>query len=141
MLHVYPDETAGRLRLLQDPLQVRFAEALVDLQAKLGQLDREVALKLRGAHLVNDRPVGRRRFRRRLFRPNMLAQIVERVRHPVPFDGARRFDGLRDVAPADEPSGGGARAAHAVARCRCLQQAAVGGGQEEPAGEPVNKQG
>ena len=135
------DEAVGGVRLLEDLLQVRFAQAWVKLQAELGQLDREVALHPRCPHVVDHHAVRRRRLRRGRLRPDMFAEIVERVSHPAPLNGARRSDGFGDVGAADESARGGVGAAHAVARRCFLQQAAVGGREEEPAGECFNKHG
>ena len=77
--HVEPDEPAERLRLVEDAHHVGVAELLADVEAHLGELDRDVDLDAARRHPVEHLQVEVARGGRLGLGGHALAQQVERA--------------------------------------------------------------
>ena len=120
--------------------QVVDADGPIDVEAELGELEREVALDpgaidgLDQIEILARRRLGRGQGR------DALAQIVERVEQPLGLDAPDRRDRILDGLAGDEPPRERLRARHPVAGRQRLQCAAAGEGLKEGLGRDIQHQ-
>jgi hypothetical protein len=129
-LHVDPDEEAAAVGLGQDLAEARRAEAAIDIETELGQLEGQVPLDPCAMQLADDMEVlacggvGRRGG------GDALAEVVDRMVQPARFEEANGRDRVGERLAGDEPACEPARPGHAVSR-RELPESGIPGDRLE----------
>ncbi len=114
VLHVDPHEEVVAAGKVEDTAEVVGGRGPVDLQAELGELERDVPLDAGVEDLLDHLLIFAGRLRRLGMGRDALAEQVEADEHAARLDLARGFDGFVDAFPGNEPAREAGQAPHAV---------------------------
>ena len=135
-----PQRVEGRAGRRQNLPQVVDADRAVDVEAKLRQLERQVALGASAIDGVDELQILARGGVGRRERRDAFAKIVERAEEPLRLYVANRRDRIVDGFAGDEAPGERAGSRHPVSGRERLQCSAVGERLEEGFGRNIQHQ-
>jgi hypothetical protein len=139
VLHIHADEEPVLTGWNQNAPEIINAGRAIDVDAKLRQFQRNVALDARRHDHVDEPDVFlccRGGF---VNRPDALAQVVEREQHPAFLQQAGVADGFFDRLAGDEPPGEAVRGCHAVLRRQRLSALLRDRAKKESLGTAVHE--